>query len=44
VPRFADTPERLRGRRCFDARPEDALPEAEVVRAARAVADALRAG
>jgi diadenosine tetraphosphate (Ap4A) HIT family hydrolase len=42
VPRFADTPERLRGRRCFEARPEDLLPEAEIARAARAVADALR--
>jgi diadenosine tetraphosphate (Ap4A) HIT family hydrolase len=42
VPRFADTPERLRGRRCFEARPEDALPETEVVRAAQAVACALR--
>jgi diadenosine tetraphosphate (Ap4A) HIT family hydrolase len=42
VPRYEDTPERLRGRRCFEARPEDSLPEAEVVRAARAVADALR--
>jgi diadenosine tetraphosphate (Ap4A) HIT family hydrolase len=41
VPRFADTPERLRGRRCFEAAPEDMLPEAELARAARAVADAL---
>jgi diadenosine tetraphosphate (Ap4A) HIT family hydrolase len=41
VPRFADTPERLRGRRCFEGRPDDALPEDEVVRAARAVAAAL---
>jgi diadenosine tetraphosphate (Ap4A) HIT family hydrolase len=42
VPRFADTPERLRGRRCFEARPDDMLPEADVERAARAVATALR--
>jgi diadenosine tetraphosphate (Ap4A) HIT family hydrolase len=41
VPRFADTPERLRGRRCFEGRPEDALPDEEVARAARAVAAAL---
>jgi diadenosine tetraphosphate (Ap4A) HIT family hydrolase len=41
VPRFADTPERLRGRRCFEGRPEDALPEDEVARAARAVAAVL---
>ncbi len=41
VPRFHDTPERLRGRGCFEARPEDLLPEAEVVGAARAVAGAL---
>jgi diadenosine tetraphosphate (Ap4A) HIT family hydrolase len=43
VPRYADTPERLRGRRCFEARPEDVLPDAEVERAARAVAAALAA-
>ncbi|BDG01005.1 HIT family protein [Anaeromyxobacter oryzae] len=42
VPRFADTPDRLRGRRCFEARAEDVLPEVEVVAAARAVAAALR--
>jgi diadenosine tetraphosphate (Ap4A) HIT family hydrolase len=42
VPRYADTPERLRGRRCFEGRPEDALPDAEVARAAEAVAAALR--
>ena len=41
VPRFADTPERLRGRRCFEGRPEDALSEEEVARAAREVAEAL---
>jgi diadenosine tetraphosphate (Ap4A) HIT family hydrolase len=42
VPRFADTPERLRGRRCFEGRPEDARPEAEIAAAAAAVARALR--
>jgi diadenosine tetraphosphate (Ap4A) HIT family hydrolase len=41
VPRFADTPERLRGRRCFEATPGDALAEAEVIRAAQAVAGGL---
>jgi diadenosine tetraphosphate (Ap4A) HIT family hydrolase len=41
VPRHADTPERLRGRRCFEGRPEDMRPEAEVVAAGRAVAAAL---
>jgi diadenosine tetraphosphate (Ap4A) HIT family hydrolase len=44
VPRYADTPERLRGRRCFEGRPEDLLPDAEVERAARAVASALATG
>jgi diadenosine tetraphosphate (Ap4A) HIT family hydrolase len=42
VPRYADTPERLRGRRCFEGLPEDERPLEEVVRAARAVAAALR--
>jgi len=41
VPRYADTPERLRGRRCFDGLPEDMLPDARIERAARAVAAAL---
>jgi diadenosine tetraphosphate (Ap4A) HIT family hydrolase len=41
VPRYADTPERLRGRRCFEGRAEDALPDAEVERAAREVGSAL---
>ncbi len=41
VPRFAETPERLRGKRCFEGRPEDMLPGDEVARAARAVAVAL---
>jgi diadenosine tetraphosphate (Ap4A) HIT family hydrolase len=42
VPRYAGTPERLRGRGCFESRPEDALPEAEAAAAARAIAAALR--
>lgn len=41
VPRFAATPDRLRGRGAFDARPGDALPEAALAAAARAVAAAL---
>lgn len=41
VPRFADTPDRLRGRRCFEGAPADLLPDAELERAARAVATAL---
>ncbi len=41
VPRFADTPERLRGRRCFEGTPGDMLPEDDLARAARAVAGAL---
>jgi diadenosine tetraphosphate (Ap4A) HIT family hydrolase len=41
VPRYVGTPERLRGRRCFEGLPGDAIPEAEVVGAARAVAEAL---
>jgi diadenosine tetraphosphate (Ap4A) HIT family hydrolase len=43
VPRYPDTPARLRGRGCFDGRPEDALPEAEVLDAVRAVAARLTA-
>jgi len=42
VPRYADTPERLRGRRCFEGRPEDLRPEAELVAAGQVVAAALR--
>ena len=41
VPRFADTPERLRGRRCFEGRPDEALPADAVVRAVREVAARL---
>ncbi len=42
VPRYADTPERLRGRRCFEGTPEDMLPEAELERAAALIATAMR--
>jgi len=41
VPRTAATPQRLRGRHCFDARPEDALPSWQVVAAVEAVRRAL---
>jgi diadenosine tetraphosphate (Ap4A) HIT family hydrolase len=41
VPRYADTPARLRGRGAFDARPEDALPAWRVVAAAEAVRRAI---
>jgi diadenosine tetraphosphate (Ap4A) HIT family hydrolase len=41
VPRYADTPERLRGRRCFDAQPGDAVQLDEVARAAWSVARIL---
>jgi diadenosine tetraphosphate (Ap4A) HIT family hydrolase len=44
VPRYADTPARLRGRACFDARPEDALPGWQVVAAVEAVRRALASG
>jgi diadenosine tetraphosphate (Ap4A) HIT family hydrolase len=43
VPRYAGTPDRLRGRRCFEGAPADMLPEPELVRAGAAVASALRA-
>ena len=42
VPRFAETPERLRGRGCFEARPGDLLPEADAAAAAEAIGRALR--
>jgi diadenosine tetraphosphate (Ap4A) HIT family hydrolase len=42
VPRYADTPERLHGRRCFEGRPDEMLPAPEVERAAHAIAEALR--
>jgi diadenosine tetraphosphate (Ap4A) HIT family hydrolase len=41
VPRFADTPPRLRGRGAFDAAPADARPPEEIERAAAMVAAAL---
>ncbi len=41
VPRFPDTPERLRGRRCFEARPEDVLPDDALAEAARKVGEKL---
>lgn len=41
VPRFASTPERLRGRGAFDARPEDARPIAEIEESAEKVKRAL---
>lgn len=41
VPRYADTPERLRGRRCFEAGPEDLRPTAELVAAGARVVAAL---
>ncbi len=44
VPRYADTPERLRGRRCFEATAADFLPDDEVAAAAAAVARALGGG
>ncbi len=37
VPRFAHTPERLRGRGCFESQPADALPEASLAEAAQKV-------
>jgi diadenosine tetraphosphate (Ap4A) HIT family hydrolase len=44
VPRFADTPERLRGRRCFEGRPGDFLSDAEAFAAAEQIARTLRSG
>lgn len=41
VPRYADTPAHLRGARIFLAGPEEGLPEADVLAAARAVARRL---
>jgi len=41
VPRYADTPERLRGRRCFEGLPGDMFPADEVARCAHAVADEI---
>lgn len=44
VPRYPDTPERLRGRRCFEGGVGDMLPDADVGRAARDVAGELARG
>ncbi|HET7755587.1 MAG TPA: HIT family protein [Anaeromyxobacteraceae bacterium] len=44
VPRFADTPARLRGRGCFDARAGDALPAWRLIAAVESVRRALSAG
>lgn len=41
VPRFADTPARLRGRGCFDATPDDALPAWRLIAAVESVRRAL---
>jgi diadenosine tetraphosphate (Ap4A) HIT family hydrolase len=41
VPRYASTPQRLRGRGAFDATPAEALPAEALAAAARAVAAAL---
>ncbi len=41
VPRFADTPARLRGRGCFDGSSDDALPSWKLVAAAEALRRAL---
>jgi diadenosine tetraphosphate (Ap4A) HIT family hydrolase len=41
VPRYAATPARLRGRGCFDSRPDDALPAWQVVAAVESVRRAL---
>jgi diadenosine tetraphosphate (Ap4A) HIT family hydrolase len=42
IPRFADTPARLRGRGCFEGRPEDMRPDAELLAAAERVVAELR--
>ena len=44
VPRYSDTPQRLRGRGCFDARPDDALPAWRIVAAAEALRRAMASG
>jgi len=44
VPRFPHTPERLRGRRCFELQPGDALDEATLGSAAVRVRDRLTRG
>ncbi len=42
VPRYGDTPERLRGRRCFEGTPGDMLDEGALEAAAHAIRDSLR--
>ncbi len=44
VPWYAGTPERLRGRRCFEGASEDMLAEEEIERAAAVLRDAVRRG
>jgi diadenosine tetraphosphate (Ap4A) HIT family hydrolase len=44
LPRYAATPQRLRGRAAFDATPADAQPSPELAAAAWLVAEALRGG
>lgn len=41
VPRYASTPDRLRGRGAFEARPEDMRPPEELAAAARLVGEAM---
>jgi diadenosine tetraphosphate (Ap4A) HIT family hydrolase len=41
VPRYAATPQRLRGRGAFDATPAEARPDQELAAASRLVAEAL---
>jgi diadenosine tetraphosphate (Ap4A) HIT family hydrolase len=41
VPRYAATPDRLRGRGAFEGRPEDLRPAGELAAAARLVGEAL---
>jgi diadenosine tetraphosphate (Ap4A) HIT family hydrolase len=43
VPRYAETPVRLRGRGCFEGTADDMLPEARLAVAARRVGGALGA-
>jgi len=43
VPRYADTPARLRGRGCFEGTAADMLPEARLAEAARRVGEAMGA-
>lgn len=42
VPRYADTPERLRGRRCFEGLAEDMLDERDLAAAATAIGHAVK--